>query len=674
MDTALPRRDFTWPQGPDVDRALHDEWLISNGLGGYAFGTLAACNTRRYHGLFNPALLGLGRVVLLARMGERLEVGTRSVQLNGEEHEGGKGEFSGLPHLRRFSLEGTLPQWEYEVEGARVVRELVWAHEESRLALRYRNTGALPVRLQLRPWPVFRPHDRPLPREPLHPEVRQESGGLKVDYSSHGVAYTLTCPAPFVAEPQRSPALFYRVEKRRGYDFLEHQESPGYFSAALAPGESLTLEVGLVGKPRQVEGDLFEAERNRQRALVARAPEQVRRDDVMRRLVLAADQYIIHPPRPMDAALREDTRGDARSVIAGYPWFTDWGRDTMISLEGLTLCTGRLRAAAAILRTFRHAVREGLLPNLYPEGEADGVYHTADATLWFFHAIHRYLEHTQDWALLEEFFPTLEDIVARHLAGTRFNIGVDPEDGLLRQGAEGYQLTWMDAKVDGWVVTPRRGKAVELNALWYNALMLMAGWAARLGHLATGYLEAAERTRAAFNARFPNPATGCLFDVVDGEQGDDGAIRPNQVFSIGLPYPVLREELWRPVLQVVDETLLTPVGLRSLAPGHPDFKDRYDGDLRARDAAYHQGTVWSWLIGPYVDAHLKVARDPERVRAGLEGLIRHLDEAGLGQVSEVFDATPPFHARGCMAQAWSVAELLRVLMRLGAEPQEKSGS
>ncbi|HYH98413.1 amylo-alpha-1,6-glucosidase, partial [Hyalangium sp.] len=343
---------------------------------------------------------------------------------------------------------------------------------------------------------------------------------------------------------------------------------------------------------------------------------------------------------------------------------TDWGRDTMISLDGLTLATGRYREAAAILRTFQHYVRDGLIPNYFPDGENEGVYHTADATLWFFHAVDRYVETTRDVELLRDMFSTLASIVEHHMRGTRFHIGVDPVDGLLSQGQEGYQLTWMDAKVDGWVVTPRRGKAVELNALWFNALQLMATWAVQLGKEPRAYMGAAERVYASFNKRFWNPAAGCLFDVVDGEDGqEDPAIRPNQVFAVSLRHPVLRRERWEAVLEVVRRDLLTPVGLRSLAPGHPDYKANYDGDLRARDAAYHQGTVWGWLMGHYIDATLKVNPDIKAARALLSGLEHHLEHGGVGQISEIFDATEPYRPRGCVAQAWSVAEALRVFLK-----------
>jgi predicted glycogen debranching enzyme len=358
---------------------------------------------------------------------------------------------------------------------------------------------------------------------------------------------------------------------------------------------------------------------------------------------------------------------EAWTVIAGYHWFTDWGRDTMISLEGLALCTGRTLEAGSILRMFAHHVRDGLVPNMFPEGANEGLYHTADATLWFFHAIDRYVRASRDEHTLAQLMPVLRRIIDHHLRGTRFGIGVDPEDGLLRQGVPGYQLTWMDAKAGDWVVTPRRGKPVEINALWYNALRLMEAWLGKLGDDAAAAMmkAAADRARESFHRRFWNPAAGALFDVVDGEHGDDPACRPNQVLAISLPHPVLARERWAPVLAVVERELLTPVGLRSLARSHAEYKRNYHGDLLTRDAAYHQGTVWSWLIGPYIDARLRVRpEDVAGARRALDGLLAHLGESCIGYVSEVFDAEEPFTPGGCVAQAWGVAELLRCLRRL----------
>ncbi|MDQ6623149.1 MAG: glycogen debranching protein, partial [Verrucomicrobiota bacterium] len=346
-------------------------------------------------------------------------------------------------------------------------------------------------------------------------------------------------------------------------------------------------------------------------------------------------------------------------------WFTDWGRDTMISLEGLSLTTGRWVEAGYILRTFAHYVRDGLIPNMFPDGENEGLYHTADATLWFFHALGRYLDLTSDEITLQLLLPTLTGIAEAHLRGTKFNIHIDPADGLFTQGAEGYQLTWMDAKMGDWVVTPRRGKAVELNALWFNALQLLAGWLRQTGNEneAERYEKHAAQTRASFNARFWDAKDGYLYDVIDcnGESGKvDRSCRPNQIFAISLEHPVLEESRWRSVLEVVERELLTPVGLRSLSPNDPDYRPIYSGNLRSRDGAYHQGTVWAWLIGPFIDAWRKLHPDDSLgAKKFLEGFVHQLDEAGIGTISEVFDARAPHTPGGCIAQAWSVAEVLR---------------
>ncbi|MBI2930651.1 MAG: glycogen debranching protein, partial [Planctomycetes bacterium] len=328
----------------------------------------------------------------------------------------------------------------------------------------------------------------------------------------------------------------------------------------------------------------------------------------------------------------------------------------------VTLASGRHADAGYIVRTFSHYLRDGLLPNLFPEGEQEGRYNTADATLWYFHAVGRYVQETGDRATLRILLPRLIDVIERHLQGTRFGIGVDPRDGLLRQGHEGCALTWMDARVDDWVVTPRRGKAVEINALWYNALRLTEEWVGReQGEAAARpFGDHAARTYESFNRRFWYAQGGHLYDVIDGETGDDASLRPNQLLALSLAHPVLEPGRWEAVLNVVLRELLTPLGLRSLAQGHADYRARYDGDLRARDAAYHQGTVWGWLVGPLVDAWLRVhPGDRSGARRFLEGFIPHLGEACLGSISEIFDAEEPFAARGCVAQAWSVAEVLR---------------
>jgi predicted glycogen debranching enzyme len=382
-------------------------------------------------------------------------------------------------------------------------------------------------------------------------------------------------------------------------------------------------------------------------------------------LVLAADQFVINPhTRVADEARVRASGDEPRTIIAGYHWFTDWGRDTMISLEGLTLVTGRLREAGNILRTFASYIRDGLIPNMFPEGEHAGLYHTADATMWFFHAIWRYLAATNDRETIRALIPKLLDIIDQHIRGTLFNIHVDPADGLLAQGADGYQLTWMDAKVGDWVVTPRRGKAVEINALWYNALRILQQLLVKENDESNARRmdEYANRARKSFNERFWYDEGQYLYDVVDA---NDSALRPNQIFALSLDFPVLDESRWPRIVDVVKDELLTPVGLRSLARKNTDYKAAYDGDLRARDAAYHQGTVWGWLIGPFIDAWLRVhPGDFNTARHFLDGFHSELAAACIGTISEVFDAEPPFTPRGCVAQAWSVAEVLRAFSNL----------
>lgn len=653
-------------------RLLRLEWLVTNGLGGYASGTISGTATRRYHGLLIAALPGpLGRQLLLSHLSERLRLpdGTLA-KLSGEEYRPGTLERYGASYLAEFRLEMGLPVWRYEINGIVLEKQIVLPHEQNTVYLIYRLVdGSGPVRLKLMPSVHNRSHDSPV-STPLPGTFRMTEMEQQYELCTSPDAPTLRMMMhgrhqAFTIERQTVPEVLYPVEETRGYDFRGTLWSPGYFRVDLTQEEPVAMVAST--EPWEVvtalgPDEALHAEFERRGRLVAAARPEAR-SGMAAELVVAADQFIISPVGRTQDAARVRAEGDEiRTVIAGYHWFTDWGRDTMISLEGLTLITGRCAEAGYILRTFAYFIRDGLLPNLFPEGGREGLYHTADATLWFFHAIDRYLEATEDRATLEVLLPRLVDVAEHHLRGTRFGIGIDPEDGLLRQGEEGYQLTWMDAKVGDWVVTPRRGKAVEINALWYNALRLLAQWVGELGgeHDAQHWQQHAEQVRASFNRRFWYAEGGYLYDVVDGELGDDTSCRPNQVLAISPRYPVLERDYWEPVLEVVRSKLLTPLGLRTLAPGHPDYRSKYYGDLRARDAAYHQGTVWPWLIGPFIDAWLKAHPDD---RAGahrmLAGFEQHLSDAGIGTISEIMDADTPFHPRGCIAQAWSVAEVLR---------------
>lgn len=655
----------------DPEALLSREWLVTNGLGGYASGSISGACTRRYHGLLIAALPApLGRTVMLNHLSEELRLSDGSVvELGGEERPDGSLYLHGEKVLAEFRLESGLPVWRYEFHGHVLEKRVLLPHRSNTVHITYQMlSGPGSVRLRVRPAVHFRPHEASVAAEGLRPyTVTGNSLRFEIcapDLPPLRMRFVGNNPA-LVVDAGRFYDVFYRVEKARGYDSHGLLWSPGYFRCDLVPGSQATLTVSTEAW-ESIEGVPAEhaliAEIERRARLIAQA-HPFARSGTAAELVLAADQFIITPStRIADAARAHATGDEIRTVIAGYHWFTDWGRDTMISLEGLTLTTGRFAEAGYILRTFGQYVRDGLIPNLFPEGQNRGLYHTADATLWFFHAVEQYLKATDDRLTLRQLLPTLREIVGYHLRGTHFGIHVDPSDGLLSQGEQGYQLTWMDAKVDGWVVTPRRGKAVEINALWYNALRLLEGWLTEEGEsiAAEEISQHAARAKASFNERFWYEDGGYLYDVVDGEQGDDTSCRPNQVFAISLPHAVLDHSRWSAVLDVVVDRLLTPMGLRTLAPGEPEYKPQYDGDLRSRDAAYHQGTVWAWLIGPFIDAWLKV--HPERrddARALLDGFTAHLGEACIGSISEIFDAEAPYTPRGCIAQAWSVAEVLR---------------
>jgi predicted glycogen debranching enzyme len=654
------------------------EWLVTNGLGGYASGTVAGVVTRRYQGLLISSLPApLGRVVMLNHLLERVRLPNHHVVWLGDEGAVAAPNIADrAEHLAEFRLELGLPVWRYELPGAVIEKRLLMPHKQNTVHLTYRLLeGTDPIRLALRPSIQFRGYESPVDTSLAHSytltfcEGRYEvTAGPDIPplrMLAYGERTALTLDEKGAGE------IPYEMERRRGYPSVGSLYSPGYFRGDLRPGSDVTL----VASTESWEtihalspAEAAEAERDRRRRLISIAG-AAGEDPIGAELVLAADQFIITPAGRAEEAARARAAGEeVRTVIAGYHWFTDWGRDTMISLEGLTLTTRRFREAAYILRTFAHYIRDGLIPNMFPDGAREGLYHTADATLWFFHAVQRYLDVTSDTETVRQLVPRLAEVVTHHLRGTKFGIGVDHADGLLRQGEPGYQLTWMDAKVDDWVVTPRRGKAVEINALWYNALRLLEGWGQTLGGVPADLDPGshARRARESFNQRFWFDG-GYLYDVVDGESGDDPACRPNQVFAISLDHPILERRRWEPVLKVVRDRLVTPVGLRSLAPGHPDYKPKYFGDLRSRDSAYHQGTVWGWLIGPFVDAWLKTYPDDRQsARHFLHGFGRHLSDACVGSISEIFDAESPYTARGCVAQAWSVAEVLRCLQKTGA--------
>ncbi|MEY2489052.1 MAG: hypothetical protein QOC70_994 [Verrucomicrobiota bacterium] len=654
---------------------LNREWLVTNGLGGYASGTVSGAITRKHHGILVAALPApLGRVVMWNHVSEflRFEDG-EVVSLGAEERAGGQLDLKGAEYLREFRLEDGLPVWIYHVRDLVIEKRVLLPHLQNTVHVSYQIVGhGKAPRLELRPAFHFRHHEASVDL-PLGEPYKLTAVNERYEIASSRrklppLRMRLHGPASaFTISPSKIPQVVYRTEQARGYAHEGELWSPGFFQVDLADQSTATLigstepwEIADVLSP----ADVLRSERERRARLLEEAAPEAR-EGVAAELVFASDQFVITPAGRAEDAARAHAAGDeVRTVIAGYHWFTDWGRDTMISLEGLTLTTGRCLEAGYVLRTFAHYVRDGLIPNMFPDGQKEGLYHTADATLWFFHALGRYLKKSGDRITLRLLLPTLIDIVEQHLRGTKFNIHVDPEDGLLAQGMEGYQLTWMDAKMGDWVVTPRRGKAVEINALWFNALKLLEGWLRETGsgEQAQRYEEEARRAGESFNRRFWFEEGGHLYDVVDvdGGSGSDAACRPNQLFAISLDHPVLNEACWKSVVDVAERELLTPVGLRSLSPKHPDYKPLYGGDLRSRDGAYHQGTVWAWLIGPFIDAWLKVhPQDKPTARKFLDRFPESMNENGIGTISEVFDAREPHSAGGCIAQAWSVAEVLR---------------
>jgi glycogen debranching enzyme len=680
-----------WRRGEPPEQLLAREWLLTNGLGGYAAGTLGGVPTRRFHGLLVAALPApLGRVMTVnhlvetARLADGTVLGLGGVELTA-------GGPPSLPEwLAEFRVVDGKPRWLFERDGLVLERTVTVPYGRNATYVSYRLiVAAEPLALVLAPAVDIRPHEGALSGPPKEYEARAWAQGMEIRRTAPKDAYPPVyvevvgdAGATLIKEPE-TIELRYRVERARGYDSEGSSRIVGRFEVTLRPGAEVSLTVS-TERPNRAFG-LAAAETRalddeRRRRLISQADPALRLG-IGAELVLGADQFVIDPHvRPGDEARLRASGDDARTVIAGYPWFTDWGRDTMISLEGLTLVTGRHAEARDILHTFASHVRDGLIPNLFPEGASEGLYHTADATLWFFHALDRYERASGDAELRRALLPVLVDIIERHIAGTRFGIRVDPADGLLRQGGEGVQLTWMDAKVGDWVVTPRRGKAVEINALFYNALIVLERWLREAereeGRAPAGdgrwfALRAddigrrAETARRSFNQRFWFPEGQHLYDVVDGDGGQapDASLRPNQLMAISLPNPVLDPERWEPVLTTVRRELVTPFGLRTLARGHADYKSRYDGDRRARDAAYHQGTIWPWLLGPFVEAWIKTYPNQRTVARGfLEGLDQAMGRQAIGTIPEIFDAEEPFAARGCLAQAWSVAEALRALV------------
>lgn len=655
---------------------LNKEWIVTNGLGGYASGTIGGLLTRRYHALLISALPApLGRFVMFNTMNFELETENGLLlKFNAVAKNHDENNALNLIHPYRFFLEEGLPVWQFKFDNLLFEKRILMPYMQNTVVIIFRLLeGSSAPHIRLSPYLHFRPHEFPV-NEKFEGRFR-----ITIDGEKYQITFNEKLPPLNLVLYGNNPSFtytgsgefqsFYQMEHQRGYESEGSLWNPGSFKAELTKDSTVSLvasteewEKILYLKPEEI----FNNEMRRRKELITRS--NFGREKFLSELVLASDQFIITPVgRQEDAIKVIAVGGELKSVIAGYHWFTDWGRDTMISLEGLVLLTGRFKDAYSILYSFANSIQDGLIPNHFPEGEKEGLYHTADATLWFFHALERYLHYTNDKSIITLLLPILKEIIGYHMGGTLFGIKADPSDGLLMQGAEGYQLTWMDAKVGDWVVTPRRGKAVEINALWYNALKLISEWITNIEGTDPGeYIKLSELTKKSFNKKFWIEDKKYLYDVIEGENKPaDDSLRPNQIFAISLRFPVLDENKWEHVINSIKDNLLTPFGLRTLSPNHPDYKSNYFGNLLARDAAYHQGTVWAWLIGHFIDAWLRLyPNDLVNAEKFLYAFDDHLSDAGLGSISEIFDSEQPYTPRGCIAQAWSVAEVLRSKVKI----------
>lgn len=680
------REIYYTPQSSEGNNHFADkEWLVTNGLGGYSSMSLLGGLLRKYHSLLVAALPApLGRYIMLAYIDDFITTnqGSKFPLSQLDLYESEENVSQNVP-LEKFQLEDGLPIWTYRTEEITLEKRIFMDHHKNTTYFSYELLKSHePVELTFRPFFQFRHHEASPASAALAPIECVKHENMIFEFFSESLPSLNITASHFIKsfeDEKMIKSVRYRFEEERGYESKGNLISSGYFTIILSPHEKIVFAASTeaIDTLKSIEyHSLLEKEKYRRTQLTN--IDQKGNDSLKEKfgleLLLAADQFIILPfTRVLDIALSKLQGGDARTVIAGYHWFTDWGRDTMISLEGLLLLTGRIKEARDVLQTYSFHLRDGLIPNMFPDKENEGKYNTADATLWFFHAIDRYLAYSHDTDLLIEFLPKLKEILHFHIKGTRFGIHVDVNDGLLIQGQEGVALTWMDAVVGDFVVTPRRGKAVEINALWYNALCLLIEWMELLGEDPHEFKKWAEACHLSFNEKFWIEEKKYLYDIVEGEKGNDPAFRPNQLFAISLKYPVLKKEQWDSVIQNVYNKLFTVFGLRTLSSDHPDYKVAYQGNLFLRDSAYHQGTVWPWLIGPFIDAWLKVYPDKKnQAKMFLDKFNNHLSEGCIGTISEIFDAEKPFSHRGCIAQAWSVAEVLRSWVKTSSTLNRKS--
>ena len=642
-----------------LDIAEQREWLVTNGIGGYASGTVSGNLTRRYHGYLVGALNPpVGRSQLVAKLEETASYDGSDYQLATNRWASGAVEPKGYLNIESFRLEGTTPVWRFALADALLEKRIWMRQGENTTYVRYcllRGIGS--VHLAIKALVNYRDFHSSTHAGNWQMKILSVKQGVQITaYDGAIPFYLLSADAQFKPRHEWYRDYFLPMERARGLDDHEDHLFAAAASLELALGKNINfaLTTNAATEMDGARGHVEHVERERDLCSQWQASDSqvsTAAPDWVRQLILAADQFLVKRSLPGEP--------EGRSVIAGYHWFGDWGRDTMIALPGLTLTTGRGEIAKRVLLAFARYVNNGMLPNNFPDTGGQPEYNTVDAALWYFEAVRQYLEATNDAQTIVKLSPVLAQIIDTYLKGTRYNIHVDETDGLLYAGESGVQLTWMDAKVGDRVVTPRVGKPVEVNALWYNALKTMAKLASIVGKSAEPFQERAELVQKSFS-KFWNAAGGGCYDVIDDPHvGNDASLRPNQIFAVSLPESPLSPEQQKTVVDVCARHLFTSYGLRSLAQSESGYQGHYGGSARERDSAYHQGTVWGWLMGPFVLAHLRVYGDRKAAQSFLEPLGMQIYSHGLGTLSEIFDGDAPFTPRGCIAQAWTVAEVLR---------------
>jgi predicted glycogen debranching enzyme len=672
LDSSNPAVDFGREITGDLAAACAREWLVTNGIGGYAAGTVAGVLTRRYHGLLVAALNPpVGRTLLVAKIEEIAQIAGQSFELSTNRWHDGALAPLGWTRTERFHVEGAVPVWTFAFAGAQLEKR-IWMRQgvNTTCVLYTLRRASQPVEISIKALVNYRDHHAITHAGDWRMHIDSVAHGLRITAFDGATPFYLLSDAAAEAAHDWYRNFDLALERERGLDDTEDHLMAGTFRATIAPGGSLAFFAATDPDASLDAARALEERREHERSLIAawnaprRAPakpvsppaatKRSKRIDPppawVRQLILSADAFLVARPSSGESG--------PCTVIAGYPWFSDWGRDTMIALPGLTLATGRPQIAWAILRAYARYVDGGMLPNAFPDGGAPPEYNTVDAALWYFEAARQTFSAARDLGALRQLFPILQEMIDAHVRGTRFGIRVDPADGLLAAGQPGVQLTWMDAKIGDWVVTPRIGKPIEVNALWLNALVTIGGFAGALKRDATIYEAMAQKARSGF-ARFWNPARGYCFDVLDGPSGNEAALRPNQVLAVALPVCPLPLKQQSAIVEVCGRELLAGFALRTLGPAESGYRGHYVGPQSERDAAYHQGTAWPWLLGPFVLAHLRVHRDPAAALTFLDPIAQHITSYGLGSVAEIRDGDSPFTPRGCFAQAWSVAEILR---------------